>query len=132
MRTTCIVLLLSLLLASASFAQTSSGSIAGSVVDAQKAAIANATVTLTELERRVSISTKTDAEGRFVFPQLLPGRYTISVENPGFKKTERTDITLLANDKISAGVIQMDIGSVTESVEVSAQTLLLKTESSER
>jgi hypothetical protein len=127
-----IVLALSLLLTGAAFAQTSSGSIAGSVVDAQHAVVVNATVTVTDQERRTALTTKTDSEGRFVFPQLLPGKYTITVENPGFKKTERTDINLLANDKISAGVIVLDVGTVTESVEVSAQTVLLKTESSER
>ncbi len=113
-------------------AQTSSGSIAGTVVDSQQAAVANATVTLIEPERNISIVAKTDSEGRFVFPQVLPGKYTLSVENPGFKKAERKDLTLLANDKISAGTISLEIGTVSESVEVSAEALTLKTESAER
>jgi hypothetical protein len=115
-----------------SSAQTSSGSIAGTVVDPQQAAVTNATVTLVEPERKTSVVAKTDSEGRFVFPQVLPGRYTITVENPGFKKADRRDVNLLANDKISAGVITLEVGTVSESVEVSAEALTLKTESGER
>src|SRR5215472_8987156 len=115
-----------------SSAQTSSGSIAGMVVDPQHAAVTNATVTLMEPERKTSVATKTDNEGRFVFPQVLPGRYTIIVENPGFKKAERRDVNLLANDKISAGVITLEVGTVSESIEISAEALTLKTESGER
>src|SRR5712692_3678360 len=113
-------------------AQTITGSIAGDVRDAQDAAVANATVTLTDPEKAITLTTKTGAEGRFVFPQLLPGKYVITVENPGFRKAERKDITLLANDKITVGVITLEIGAVTETVEVSAAVVQLKTESSER
>src|SRR5713226_1460810 len=112
--------------------QTSSGSIAGGVRDAQDAAVPNATVTLIEEQRKTAFAAKTDPEGRFVFPQLLPGRYDLSVEAEGFRKVERKDIALLANDKITVGIINLEVGGVTESVEVAAQVTQLKTESSER
>ncbi len=67
-----------------------------------------------------------------MFTNLLPGRYTLIIESQGFKKVERTDINLLANDKISVGVLNLDIGSVTDTVEVQAQSTQLKTESAER
>src|SRR5690348_2396937 len=111
---------------STAVAQTSSGSIAGTVVDSQQASVSNATVTLIEPERKTSTVAKTDAEGRFVFPQVLPGKYTLTVESPGFKKAERRDLTLLANDKLSAGTIVLEVGTVTESVEVSADAFALK------
>ena len=57
-------------------AQTTSGSIAGSVVDATQSAVANAKVTATEQDKKTTFQTATDASGRFVFPQLAPGRYT--------------------------------------------------------
>src|SRR5207244_11829093 len=103
------------------FGQTTSGSIAGNIRDAQDAAISNATVTITEQAKGVSLTTKTDDLGRFVFPQLLPGNYDLVVERAGFKKLERKYSELLANDKISVGAITLDVGSVTESVEVQPQ-----------
>ncbi len=115
-----------------SFAQTSTGSISGTVMDAQQAAIPNATVTLVEADKKQSQQARTDAVGRFVFTNLLPGRYNITVEMQGFKKLERTDINLLANDKITVGNIALDVGSVTDTVEVQAQATQLKTESAER
>ena len=51
-------------------AQTTSGSIAGSVQDPQGAAIVNAAVTATDQAKQVSFATSTDAEGRFAFAQL--------------------------------------------------------------
>lgn len=113
-------------------AQTTSGSIAGSVVDAQQAAVPAAAVTISERSKAISLVTKTDGEGRFVFPQLPPGKYDITVESPGFKKLERKDVELLANDKITIGVITLDVGTVSESVEVEAQAVQLNTASAER
>lgn len=132
------VLLIVLFIAVAAFsaqpltAQTSSGSIAGSVRDAQDAAISNATITILEQQRRTMSTGTTDADGRFVFLQLLPGRYNLSVEAPGFRKLERKDIELVANDKITVGVIRLEVGALTGSVEVTAQAVQLNTESSER
>ncbi len=132
MRTISIILVLLLVVAVSAQAQTSSGSIAGSVVDPQQAAVPNATVTAVEQDKKTTHTAKTDAAGRFVFSLLLPGKYAITVESPGFQKTERKDITLLANDRITVGVIALEVGTVVASVDVSAETLLVKTESAER
>jgi hypothetical protein len=69
-----IILVATVLSAPRLVCQTSSGSIAGGVRDAQDAAVPNATVTLIEEQRKTAFAAKTDPEGRFVFPQLLPGR----------------------------------------------------------
>jgi hypothetical protein len=102
------------------------------VVDKQQAAVPNASVILTDQDKGTAFKASTDQEGRFVFPQVQPGKYNLVVENAGFKKAERQNLTVLANDKISAGVIALEIGVVSESIEVSAQSLQLKTESAER
>ncbi|PYT16232.1 MAG: hypothetical protein DMG59_11055 [Acidobacteria bacterium] len=114
------------------FSQTISGSIAGNVLDATQAAVANARVTAIEQDKRTTFSTVTDLEGRFVFPQVLPGTYTIAVEAPGFKKYEKRDVILYGNEKLSVGNLNLEIGAVEQSVEVSAQAITLQTESGER
>lgn len=134
MRSTKIVLACFALLFSSvfSFAQTTSGSIAGTVLDASRAAIANAKVTATEQNKKTVTNTVTDAEGRFVFPQIQPGTYTILVEAPGFKRFDKKDIILYGNEKFSVGDMVLEVGALEQSVEVSAQAVALQTESGER
>ncbi len=126
--------LIALLLVSATAvnAQTTSGSLAGNIVDAQHAAVASSVVTATELEKKFTLSTKSDEQGRFVFTQLPPGTYRVTAEAPGFKRYERVGITLNANDKLSIGDVVMEVGTVTEQIEVSAVAVELQTESAER
>jgi hypothetical protein len=114
------------------YAQTTSGSISGSVVDAQHAALPNAAVTARELEQKFTLNARTDESGRFVFTQLPPGTYTISVEAAGFKKMDRAGIVLNANDKLAVGELSMEVGAVTEQIEVHAEAVTLQTESAER
>src|SRR5437762_11222913 len=95
-------------------AQTSSGSIAGGLRDPQDGAVPSATVILTEQERKTQFTATTHSEGRFVFPQLLPGRYDLIITAPGFRKVERKDISLLANEKITVGIITLEGGEVSQ------------------
>src|SRR5215510_14908193 len=92
------ILVLTLTLVAA--AQTTSGSIAGTITDPNQAAISNATVKISDESKSFTLSATTDVEGRFVFPQVPPGTYKMSVESSGFKKLERTGILLVANDKL--------------------------------
>ena len=115
-----------------SLAQTTSSSITGVVLDAQRAAIPNAKVTATEQERRFTLTITTNDAGQFVFAQIPPGTYTIDVTMAGFKKYERKNIELNANDKLSIGDLIMEVGQLSEQVEVSAVAVQLQTESAER
>ncbi|MBO0720903.1 MAG: carboxypeptidase regulatory-like domain-containing protein, partial [Blastocatellia bacterium] len=65
-------------------AQTTSGSIAGSVIDANQAAVANATIKITDEAKNYTLTMTSDAGGRFVFPQVPPATYTMSIEAKGF------------------------------------------------
>ena len=114
------------------FAQTISGSITGRVVDTQGAVVPNASVTVTEPSKNLRVSIKTSATGDFLVPGLLPGNYSITIETYGFKKLTRSGITLNANDKLALGDLVLEVGAVTETVEVSAQATVLQTESVER
>ena len=120
------------LLGLSGYAQNISGSISGHVIDAQGAVIPNANVTANDPTKNVTATTKTNDSGDFVFPGLQPGNYTISVEAQGFKKLQRPNIPLDANDKLALGDMVLQVGAVSESVEVSATSALLQTESVER
>lgn len=127
-----VALIASLALPLPALPQTSSGSIAGTVLDPSQAAVPNAKVLVTEQEKKFTLTTTTDAEGRFVFPIVQPGRYTVAVEAPGFKKFERKELVLLGNEKLSVGSISLEVGTIAELVEVTAQPTQLQTESGER
>ncbi|HLK68530.1 MAG TPA: carboxypeptidase regulatory-like domain-containing protein [Bryobacteraceae bacterium] len=121
-----------LLLGVVGYAQNITGSLAGRVVDQQGSTIPNAVVTITEPTKNVRISLKTGAGGDFVTPGLAPGNYSLTVEATGFKKLTRTNIALDANDKLAVGDMTLEVGALTDSIEVSASAALLQTESVER
>jgi hypothetical protein len=66
--------------------------IAGQVTDATDAAIPGATVTIANREMGLQRSAKTDDEGRFNFPQLTPGAYTVKVEAQGFDSRQSNNV----------------------------------------
>jgi Carboxypeptidase regulatory-like domain/TonB-dependent Receptor Plug Domain len=113
-------------------AQNITGSLSGRVTDGTGSVIVNANVTVTETAQNIATVRKTSSDGTFTVAGLMPGNYSIMVEAPGFKRLNRSSITLDANDKLAIGDLVLDVGAVTESVEVSAQTVVLQTESVER
>ncbi len=113
-------------------AQTTSGSIAGNVVDAQQAAVANATVTITDDARAFTQTVNADSSGRFVFPTLSPSTYKLTIEAKGFKKSERTSLLLVANDKLTLGDVALEVGGANETVTITAEATLVQSESAER
>lgn len=121
-----------LLLSALGWSQTISGSIAGTVVDSTQASVANAKVSAVEQSRQTVVTAVTDAEGRFVFPQMQPGTYNITAEAPGFKKYEKKGVILYGNEKLAVGNFTLEVGAIEQSVEVSAQAIQLQTESGER
>jgi Carboxypeptidase regulatory-like domain/TonB-dependent Receptor Plug Domain len=132
MRKTTIILASLCLLALQGYAQNITGSMTGRVIDQQGAAVANAVVTVTDAAKNVTTTQKTSSEGGFSIAGLLPGSYSITVEAAGFKKLLRPGVALDANDKLSVGDLTLQVGAVSESIEVSATAALLQTESVER
>src|SRR5262245_51814236 len=124
--------ILALAMGSIVTAQTTSGSIAGTVMDSNQAAISGATLKISDDSKGISLSGSTDNEGRFVFPQVPPGTYTLSIEASGFKKLERTGIVLVANDKLALGDITVQVGATSETVTVTAEATQVQAESAER
>jgi hypothetical protein len=131
-RTLTIAILVFVLCAATIMAQSTSGSITGTVVDPQEAAIPNATVTVTEEGRSYNLTATTDGEGRFVFPIVPPGTYTVSVEAGGFKKQERKGVALVSNDRLTLGNLVLEIGAPSEVVNVTSEATLVQADSGER
>src|SRR6266481_9089542 len=75
-------------------AQTTSGSLSGTVNDAQGAAITGAKVQVTSTSRNETRTTQTGEDGRFVFPQLQPDTYKLRVEATGFKRYDLEGLVL--------------------------------------
>jgi hypothetical protein len=130
--TSCVILLVLLTIAGVASGQTTSGFISGAVADSAGAVIPGATVNASEESKKFVLSTTTDETGRFVFGQVAPGNYTITIDMPGFKRFERKNIVFSANDRLALGTLNIEVGQVTELVEVTAEQVLLKTESAER
>src|SRR5215471_17904449 len=130
--TVCAVFLILLVCSNEATAQTTSGSMTGAVADSMGAVIPGATVTATEEAKKFNLTALSDETGRFVFPQVPPGTYTITVGMPGFKRFERKNVEFNANDRLALGTLSIDVGQVVETVEVTAELVSLKAESAER
>lgn len=112
-------LLLALLLSADARAQLYAGSITGLVSDSSGGIIPGATVTLVDEEKGFSRSETTDSAGRYYFRGVPPGTYRLSVNMKGFHEKTRGDIVIEVNQNAAVD-FQMQVGTVTESVEVNA------------
>jgi len=88
--------------------------------------MANAVVTLTNEGTSDTRSVKTSNEGEYVFTQLVPGSYKVSVEFPGFKKFSRTSVQIQTQQSLTVD-IKMEVGNVNESVSVTEEVPLIET-----
>ena len=110
------------------FAQRDLGTVTGTVTDAQGAAIPNAKVGITNDATGVVNNTATNQSGLYSQPTLNPGTYTVNVEAPGFQKSQQKGI--LVNPGAPTEVdLTLQVGSASQTVEVTAQAPLLETES---
>src|ERR1700746_1993820 len=110
-------------------AQTAYGSVAGTVSDVSGGAIADAQVTLTNLgtaEKRIQQS---GTDGLYSFVNLLPGRYRIDVEKTGFKRVTRPEVIVEVGQVVRID-LPLQVGEVTQTVEVTGETPLLQQETS--
>jgi hypothetical protein len=110
------------------FAQSDAGTITGVVKDASGAVVATAQVTITNESTRFERRVRTNESGFFVAPNLPPGLYTVAVEMTGFRRFVTTNLRLETASQASVNV-ELQVGQVTESVEVVASAAQLQTES---
>jgi Carboxypeptidase regulatory-like domain len=110
-------------------AQVASGSIVGSVRDASGAVVIGATVTVRNTETGIAHVVKSNSEGQYVVTLLQPGTYSVTVERQGFKKAVQPAFKLDVN-QTSRVDITLAVGSVSESVEVTAAEPLVESQTS--
>ncbi len=110
-------------------AQTTNGTINGTVTDASGALISGAQVTLTSLGTSEKRTLTTGADGLYLFPNLQPGRYSIDIEKTGFKKYSRPDVIVEVNQTAHIDA-SIQVGDVNQVVEVTGDTPLIQTETS--
>jgi Carboxypeptidase regulatory-like domain len=121
-----ILMCLCVVTATAGYAQESRGTITGTVVDASKAVVPGATVTITNVDKGTNVVLVTNEVGFFQAPYLIPGPYRITVELGGFKKLVREGIEVRVDDRIQIE-LPLQLGGTEEEVTVTAESPLLQT-----
>ncbi len=124
-----IFALLMLLTPAAVFGQAVYGNIVGTVLDPQGAAVANAKIVITDTQRAVSYTATTNSDGNFTQRFLIAGTYQVRVESPGFKVTVQN--VQVSVDQESRADIKLQVGELSQTVEVTSDAPLLKTERSD-
>ena len=113
-------------------AQSVTGQISGTVMDKQGAAIAGAIVRLKADLTGQLRTLKSDAGGLFLFTNLVPAGYSVSVEHPGFKSLEEKGILVNAEDRVSLHNLMLSVGDTSITMEVLAEQARIDTDSADR
>jgi Carboxypeptidase regulatory-like domain len=98
---------------------TTTSSIVGQVTDSTNAAIPGADVTLTDLGTKIAHTASTNESGRYIFPTLDPGNYSVTVTKQGFAKSEVPSQTVEISSTVTLN-FKMELGTATTTVEVRA------------
>jgi hypothetical protein len=105
-------------------------SISGTVTDSSGAAVAGATVVATNVETAVATTQRTNAQGFYSFQSLPLGTYTIEVQQPGFRGYRQTGLVIDVNSSLVVD-ISLQVGQVSETIEVSSSALHVETASTQ-
>jgi len=111
-------------------AQEVTAAITGRITDPSGAAIPGAKVTATDTQRGTNWPTVTNGDGVYNLPRVPVGTYTLKVENSGFQTATRAAFTLVLN-QVARIDIAMQVGSQSQTVEVTSAAPLLQTESTQ-
>ena len=106
--------------------QAQQGSIGGRVIDASGAVISGVAIRAVNSENGQRVTISSDAEGRYLIPQLLPGFYDLAVEHSGFKRLDISRIKVDTNQNVTQDIV-LELGTVTEKISVDAQSALVDT-----
>jgi hypothetical protein len=116
-------------LSGALHAQVDTATIVGVVTDSSGGVVPGVAVSATDVETNTTVATKTDGSGNYAITPLKIGRYNVTAEAQGFKKESKLGLVLQVQDRLRVD-FTLQIGSVTESIDIQAETPLVQTESS--
>ena len=116
-----------LCVARAGLAQNAQGTILGHVEDASGAAVVGAKVTVANADTGIVAAFKTNASGDYVAPALNPGKYSVTVEGQGFSRVISGNLVLEVQQSLRQD-FKLTVGSVSNTVEVTAETQMLHTD----
>jgi hypothetical protein len=123
------LIVLGFLFASTAWASVG-GSISGTVKDSSSSVIPNASVTVREIRTGLIYRTQSDGKGYYTLPVLPVGHYELEVEASGFRRYERSEITLDTNAALTLDAV-LAVGSIAETVSVSDNALHVETSSTQ-
>ena len=122
-----LILLLWAISGTNAFAQAVYGSIAGTVYDSSGAGVPKAAVTITDLKKSISYTTTTNESGNYTQSHLIIGQYRVRVEFAGFKAAVQENVDV-AVDTVTTVDVTLQPGDVTQTINVTAEVPLLKSE----
>lgn len=111
-------------------AQTQTATVRGEVTDSTGAVIPGASLVLTNVDQNRPWEVESNATGAYVFQQIPPGNYSLAVEADGFKRYERQRF-ILQVAQVAEINVPLEVGDLTETVEISAEAPLLATATSD-
>ena len=122
-----------LLVSSPVLGQITTGTVTGNIRDEQGSVIPGATVVLINESRGTkSAPAVTNETGDYVFPNVTPGPYTVEVTMDGFKMIRRTGVAVSGGDRIGVPTFTLEPGAIAETVNVTAEAVLVQSQSGER
>jgi len=114
-------------------AQVTTGTVSGTIKDAQGGVVPGATVVLTSEARGTQVAPVTSNEtGDFVIPNVTADTYTVEVTMPSFKTLLRKGVPVSGGDRVALGTLVLEIGGAQETVNVTGEAPLLQAQSGER
>jgi hypothetical protein len=111
-------------------AQSDRASITGTVTDSSGAAISGVLVSATDVATNIKVETRTSADGVYTVPFLRLGEYRVEAETKGFKRAVETGVVLTGGATVRADLV-LELGAVSEQVEVKAAAPQLRQDSAE-
>ena len=106
-------------------AQSFQGGLRGSIKDGEGNVLPLAALTLTNIETNVTRNTTSNETGEYVFEKVNPGKYKLSANLNGFKKTERSDVIIETQQQITLD-LALQVGNVVETVIITGEVAMIE------